>query len=401
MPHDKCRFSHHTLDGITTRQTKHNQAVAIRQPQARDLCDFVAARRTGNIEPPGVWYRPVYDISYMYGTIESQSLNKQQTKKRIVDMLILYTYISILLVAILVTVIMTQRVLNSRNTAIDKTSRLIKFYIKQVVNLLQEESHPPMYITAKSNTERIALCKAIYIVRSHTYGINSSLLDLTINKNRLEQLLLRRIRYSTGYKRAHWLMLMSCISLSHKSIKRIEQLCSSRNRAIRISSFISLITTNPQMAIRRIASLPYRLSPLYISHIISLLRRGIIPIAYEPLLQSDNYNLQMLGIAIVRNFGIDIADKQLHDIISSCNDNIVVREAILTLSSLGRPLGRTKIRQRMSLMNTEERKSFCRHLATEGYSVQALRTLFSEKEMHYAETLIKSYKRDLGCRQYT
>ena len=197
------------------------------------------------------------------------------------------------------------------------------------------------------------------------------------------------------------LTLMSCIPLSEKSIERLEHLSHSRNRSIRIASFISLITTAPQLVIRRIEALPYRLSALDISHIISLLRRGIIPIAYEPLLQSNNHNLQMLGIAIVRNFGIDIADKQLHDIISSCDDKVVVRDAILTLSSLGRPLGRAKIRQRMSRMNTEERKSFCRYLAAEGYSVQALRTLFSEKEMHYAETLIKSYKRDLVCRQYT
>ncbi len=315
-------------------------------------------------------------------------------------MLTLYTYIFIILIAILAIVIMIQREINSRNVTTDIASRLKVFYIKQVVNLLQDESRIPMHIIARSRTERIALCEAIHIVRSHTYGIDTSLLDNTIIENGLEQLLIRKIRYSTGYRRAHWLTLMSCIPLSEKSIERLEHLSHSRNRSIRIASFISLITSEPQLVIRRIEALPYRLSALDISLIISLLRRGIIPIAYEPLLHSSNYNLQMLGIAIVRNFGIDIADKQLHDIISSCDDKIVVRDAILTLSSLGRPLGRAKIRQRMSRMNTEERKSFCRYLAAEGYSVQALRTLFSEKEMHYAETLIKSYKRDLVCRQY-
>lgn len=316
-------------------------------------------------------------------------------------MLIIYTYIFIILIAILATVIMTQRVINSRDTAIDKASRLKKFYIRQVINRLQDESRIPTHIIAKSRAERIALCEAIYFVRSHTYGIDSSLLELTIDENRLENLLLRRIRYSTGYQRAHWLTLIGSIPLSSKSLQQLEQLSYSRNHAIRISALISLITATPHTAIRRIAALPYRFSPLDISRIISLLRRGIIPIAYEPLLQSDNFNLQMLGIAIVRNFGIDIADKQLHDIISSCSDKTIVHEAILTLSSLGRPLGRTKIRQRMNRMNSDERKSFCRYLAAEGYSVQALRTLFSEKEVNYAETLIKSYKRDLVCRQYT
>ena len=316
-------------------------------------------------------------------------------------MIILYTYIFIILVAILVTVIMTQRTQNSRRITTDKATRRRVFYIRQVVNLLQDESHIPMNIIARTRSERIALCEAIHIVRSHTYGTDSSPLNQTIRDNGLERLLFQRIRYSTGLQRAHWLTLSSCITLGEKSIHKLERLSNSRNHAIRIASVISLIASDPQMAIQRISALRYRLSPLDISRIISLLRRGIIPIAYEPLLQSTNYNLQMLGIAIVRNFGIDIADKRLHDIISSCNDKAIVREAILTLSSLGRPLGRAKIRHRMSSMSISERKSFCRYLATEGYSVQALRTLFSEKEMHYAEALIKSYKRDLVCRQYT
>ena len=316
-------------------------------------------------------------------------------------MIILYTYIFIILVAILVTVIMTQRAQNSRRITTDKATRRRVFYIRQVVNLLQDESRIPMNIIARTRSERIALCEAIHIVRSHTYGTDSSPLNQTIRDNGLERLLFQRIRYSTGLRRAHWLTLSSCITLGEKSIHKLERLSNSRNHAIRIASVVSLIASDPQMAIQRISALRYRLSPLDISRIISLLRRGIIPIAYEPLLQSSNYNLQMLGIAIVRNFGIDIADKRLHDIISSCNDKAIVREAILTLSSLGRPLGRAKIRYRMSSMSISERKSFCRYLATEGYSVQALRTLFSEKEMHYAEALIKSYKRDLVCRQYT
>lgn len=316
-------------------------------------------------------------------------------------MLLLYTYISIILVAILAMVIVTQRIQNSRHATTDRATRLKIFYIRQVVNLLQDESHIPMHITTKTLAERIALCEAIHIVRSHTYGTDVSPLNQTIHDNGLERLLFRRIRYSTGLQRAHWLTLASSITLSEKSIHKLERLSNSRNHAIRLAAIISLIASNPQMTIQRISGLRHRLSPLDISRIISLLRRGIIPIAYEPLLQSNNYNLQMLGIAIVRNFGIDIADKRLHDIISSCNDKTIVREAILTLSSLGRPLGRAKIRHRMSRMSIAERKSFCRHLATEGYSVQALRTLFSEKEMHDAETLIKSYKRDLVCRQYT
>jgi hypothetical protein len=303
--------------------------------------------------------------------------------------------------AIIRTAFMLRNAKASRSASDNRAYLLKRFYIRQVVNLLQDESRVPMHIIAKTTAERIALCEAIYIVRSHTYGTDPSLLNHTIEDNRLERLLLRRINLTSGYKRAHWIILMSCIPLGQRSIDRLERLADSRNQAVRIAALTTLLAITPQMTLRRIMSLKYRLSPLDISRIISLLRRGIIPIAYEPLLQSGNYNLQMLGIAIVRNFGIDIADRHLHDIISSSRDNLVVREAIWALSSLGRPLGRAKIRQRMEQMSDDERKSFCRYLANEGYSVQALRTLFSEREMHYAEILIKSYKRDLICQRYT
>lgn len=316
-------------------------------------------------------------------------------------MVILYTYIILVAAAIIVTLLKLRNAKRSHLAYDSRACRLKMFYIKQVVNLLQDDSRVPMHIVAKSTAERIALCEAIYIVRSHTYGTDSSLLDQTIEENRLERLLLQRINITMGYKRARWIMLMSCLPLSQQSISRLEQLLYSGNQAVRIAALTTLLAATPQMAIRRIISLRYRLSPLDISRIISLLRRGIIPIAYEPLLQSDDHNLQMLGIAIVRNFGIEIADRHLHDIIASSSDSLIVREAIWALSSLGRPLGRAKIRQRMEQMNDYERKSFCRHLANEGYSVQALRTLFSEREMRYAETLIKSYKRDLVCQQYT
>ena len=337
----------------------------------------------------------------MYGPSEGQNFSTQPTQPRIIDMPILYTYIILVAAAIIVTLLKLRNAKRSHLASDSRACRLKISYIKQVVNLLQDDSRVPMRIVAKSTAERIALCEAIYIVRSHTYGTDSSLLDQTIEDNHLERLLLRRINISMGYKRARWIMLMSCLPLSQQSVCLLERLLYSGNQAVRIAALTTLLAATPQMAIRRIISLRYRLSPLDISRIISLLRRGIIPIAYEPLLQSDDHNLQMLGIAIVRNFGIEIADRHLHDIIASSSDSLIVREAIWALSSLGRPLGRAKIRQRMEQMNDYERKSFCRHLANEGYSVQALRTLFSEREMRYAETLIKSYKRDLVCQQYT
>ena len=72
-----------------------------------------------------------------------------------------------------------------------------------------------------------------------------------------------------------------------------------------------------------------------------------------------------------------------------------MRETIYTLASLGRPLGHTKIRERLAAMPAVKRKELCRHLTVEGYSISAVRSLFTEGETLYAETLINSYKRAL------
>ncbi|MBR4995491.1 MAG: hypothetical protein IKY82_05465 [Alistipes sp.] len=314
---------------------------------------------------------------------------------------LLYIYIIVISVASVAVIVIT---IASTIAGGAKHNRMLKLkasYIRQVVSLLQGEEQYAARIVATTPTQRRALCEAIYLVMSHTYGANSVRLKRTVEENHLEEFMLNRISTSSGYRRAQWLMTMSSIPISLNSIEYIEKYINSSNHAIRIAALTTFVAANPQMAIRRIASLEYRLMPIDLAHIIALLRRGILPIAYEPLLASRNPNLCLLGITIVRNFGIDMADKQLHNIISESNDKTVLREAILTLAALGRPLGRIKIRERIRAMSHHERKAFCRHLATEGYSTQALRTLFSEREMHYAEALIKSYKRELGCQQYT
>lgn len=303
--------------------------------------------------------------------------------------------------AIIYVIVLSRRLKRRAEPQESFAFKLKQFYIRHIINILLDENQPMAIPVASDKSHRRALCEAIYMVMSHTYGSDAEQLSSLVKDNRLEDFILHQVARTREYDRAHWLMVMSCIPLSKNSLRHIEKYLSSKSHATRIAALTALLAAEPQMAIRRIATLKKPLRPIDFVRIVALLRRGILPIAYEPMLESDNYNLQMLGIAIVRNFGIDIADRQLHNIISESNDPAITREAILTLSSLGRPLGRSKIRQRMRAMKRSERKAFCRHLAAEGYSVQALRTLFSEKEMHYAETLIKSYKRELGCPQCT
>ncbi len=200
---------------------------------------------------------------------------------------------------------------------------------------------------------------------------------------------------SWGARRARMLMLLSTMPIHTDNATQLERYMHSHDRDVRVSALTALLASNPTMAIRTIASFDFELTPFDTARIIALLRRGLLPIAYEPLLASGNRNLRTLGLAIVRSFGIEIAEKQLHKIISTEQDNAIVNQTIYTLASLGRPLGHTRIRERLAAMPARKRKELCRYLTAEGYSLSAVKSLFTENESSYAEALINSYKRAL------
>ena len=296
-----------------------------------------------------------------------------------------------IVVTVAITITLTILAQNRRDRFSTERNR----YIKQVTALLLDENPTHINIFAHSTKSRIALAEAIYVVMSHTYNNDTEPLRQIAEQNRLESLLLREIRRSRGARRARMLMLLSAIPSSEDIFSQLYDYILSRDRDVRISALTAALAANPSVAIRTISTFEFDLSPFDTARIIALLRRGILPIAYEPLLASNNRNLRTLGLAIVRSFGIEIAEKHLHKIISNEDDSTIVKQTIYTLASLGRPLGHTRIRERLASMPAHKRKELCRHLTVEGYSLSSVRTLFTERESLYAESLINSYKRAL------
>ncbi len=270
-------------------------------------------------------------------------------------------------------------------------------YIRQIVKMLFAEQVSAIYPHADTPQHLQALAEALHIVMSHTYGADKHILGELVEQTRLDIYLLRRVKQSRDIERSHILMLISAMPTQKPVSSLLRPYLYSSRSHVRTATLLALLAASPSTAIATISSISHNLTNFDIARIIMLLRRGILPIAYEPLLMSKNRNLRMLGLAIVRNFGIEIADKHLQNIIATSTDYAITKEALYTLSSLGRPLGRAKIRQRIGTMPPHLRKELCRHLTHEGYSLAALRTLFDQSEMLYTESLIKSYKRNLEC----
>lgn len=282
-----------------------------------------------------------------------------------------------------------------RQRLIDHTANS---YMRQII-AAQIGAKQAGRIVARSKMQRIALAEAIHLIMSHTYSTPTDKIREIVAGNELEEFLLSKLRRAGAAHSALILQYMGSMPIETRSAEIIARHLLDKDRQSRIAALIAILACRSATAIRIIGELPYRLKPYDTSRIVTLLRRGLLPIAYEPLLLSENHNLLMLGIAITHSFGIEIADKHLLNIISHNKNPQIVREAIYSLSGLGRSLGRQHIRAKLGSMNATHRRELCHHLSCEGYSLATLRVLFSDEEVGHAEPLINSYKRDLICQQ--
>lgn len=251
-------------------------------------------------------------------------------------------------------------------------------------------------ITATTRSERLALIDALYSIASHCYDHNHSITALIARENNLEKHLLRELRFATKYRRGLLWLQLSTISPSPHHTLRLRQELHNSDPHIRSCSLIALLCTSPEESIKTLLELDFELQPYDISRIISLVRRGVLPFAFEGLLQSGNYNLKLLAISIVRHFNLDIYAKYIYPFLSSREHPKLVTEAIYTLTAMKHPLNSPLLRRHILAMPPSQRKALCRHLSAEGYSLQALRWLLPNNEMEYAERLITSHKRQLS-----
>ena len=261
---------------------------------------------------------------------------------------------------------------------------------------LSDSDSSAIAITATTRCERLALIDALYSIASHCYDHNQPITALIARENNLEKHLLRELRFATKYRRGLLWLQLSTISPSPHHTLRLRQELHNSDPHIRSCSLIALLCTSPEESIKTLLELDFELQPYDISRIISLVRRGVLPFAFERLLQSGNYNLKLLAISIVRHFYLDIYAKYIYPFLSSREHPKLVTEAIYTLTAMKHPLNSPLLRRHILAMPPTQRKALCRHLSAEGYSLQALRWLLPNNEMEYAERLVTSHKRQLS-----
>lgn len=237
---------------------------------------------------------------------------------------------------------------------------------------------------------------------SHTYGCDNSALRHIITTNHLPEYLLGQLATASTLRRCRLLSQLASYITPSTDISPLQRYLKSNNHFIRTGALIALLSASPSGTMQILSSLHFQLQPLDIQRIIALVRRGRISVVLEPLLENHDRNLQLLGMALVRSFGIGIVDKHLYRICQG-QDSELTQSAIYTLTHLKRPLRHKIIRECVATMSEQQRKRLCRHLSVEGYSMQSINAILSPTECLYAKRLITSYKRQLShthSRQY-
>jgi len=242
---------------------------------------------------------------------------------------------------------------------------------------------------------RAILAETLFGIVSSTYGLDLQLLHRIVADTGLEAWLLRRIRRTQGYRRARCLAQLAALPAQPDRILRTARYLRSRNRYVRFYALMAQLTADSAAALRAMATYPHPFSSDEVAEILAVLRRGMLPVAYEPLLRAPDRNLRRVGLGIVREFGIEEAEERVLHIATEDPDPELGREAIRTLCLLRRPLARRGIVHRIAAMDPARRRALLRCMAQEGYAPRTLRILLDERERPYYESLVRSYKRSL------
>ena len=276
-----------------------------------------------------------------------------------------------------------------------QNSTLRNHYLQLIAEVILHDNNPDAEIIATSHSQRKALVEAIYIMISHSYGINMEILSHIVKTNDLKEFLHQQLQHSSSHKRGLLWLQLSTIAPSKQYTEQLRRELCNNNPHIRSCALTALLNIAPEESLKNLVQFNYTLHPYDISRIITLVRRGVLPLALDPLLQSESYNLKFLALTIIRAFSLEISIRHIFPIIYKEEDASLIHEAIYTLASLKHSLNSPYLRSRLLAMSKPQRRALCRYLSTEGYSIHAMQWLFPHNEQEYAEQLITSYKRQL------
>ncbi|MFI3332264.1 MAG: hypothetical protein SNI51_03990 [Rikenellaceae bacterium] len=214
---------------------------------------------------------------------------------------------------------------------------------------------------------------------------------------RLSEYLLIEARGARGARRAQILSLLSLLPTDTLTKLHIKPFRCDENRMVRFFAMVTMINIDKDNLLHHVASFDSPLTPFELSYLVGLLRQGAIVVAYQPMLGSFSVNLNMLGLAVVRQFGVEDAEEMLCQIVERRESYHLRREALYTLASLQLSLDRFSLVTFVRSMSHDESQRFLRYVATMGYAQSVIDIFVSKYARPYFHSLINSYKIKIEC----
>lgn len=228
-----------------------------------------------------------------------------------------------------------------------------------------------------------------------TYGVERESVREVVTCYRLDEWLLRRVRRSRGMRRACYLRRLADLPHAEWVTRAV---CGYRKdgcRAVRFGTLLVALSAEPSQALRLLAEYEEPLTEVEAAEVLQLLQRGLLPIAWRPLLDASHVNLRRVGLAIVARFGVEEAEPSLLAMVQGGEPSLA-RQALYVLALLRRSLSRREVRAYVRALGPDERRRLMRYLVSEEYTTEQVRRLFGE-EVPYYERLTTTYKRSLVC----
>lgn len=274
---------------------------------------------------------------------------------------------------------------------------LLRRYLRiAMFALYADDGTVPRFPMLRRAGARLLLAETLAGIVSMTYGLDPAVLHRIVKAYGLDDWLLRRARRARGCRRARCLALLAALPVDGSAAARTARYGKSRCRSVRFQALLVGLAADPTSALRRMAEFAEPFTDAEVAQIMALLRRGVLPVAYEPLVASSCGNLRRVGLSIVRQFGIGEAETQLLRMVADEPASALSAEAVYTLCALRRPLIRREVRGCVGRMAASERRALIRYMARENYSPRFLHRIFDPGECGYYEMIIRSYKRILA-----
>lgn len=243
--------------------------------------------------------------------------------------------------------------------------------------------------------DRMRLAEMLSRLISATYGVERTTLQTIVRTYDLERYLLRCARRSRGLRRACCLRLLMDLPIGERTLAEVALYRMDQQREVRFAALLVQLAAQPEQTLRLVAEYDEPMRGAEIAEILHLLRRGTVPIAYQPLLMASNENLNRIGLALVVQFDVEQAEPELLRLVARTG-RVGVR-ALYVLAALHCPMQRRVVILRIRRMSPAERRSLLRYMVSQEYTAEQLRSLFGAVESPYSERLVASYKRSLVC----